>query len=149
MSTEKRDQETPRERPQEALTSPQAGPQGLAAFVEAYRRAACPICGRSGSPLNAYNVTTVKSYLVVTTYSTVLVVGCPGCIKEAAQRCIKEAAQRAQRTTSLQGWWGIPWGIVRTIQALHVNSMALRTSNSIRPTKEFVELVSKHRRALI
>ncbi len=37
-------------------------------------------------------------------------------------------------TTSLAlGWWGIPWGIIRTIQAINQNLKSKKTNDSIEP----------------
>ena len=49
--------------------------------------------------------------------------GCPSCASDAIVK------------TAVLGWWGIPWGIVRTIQAISRNISNKRVHHSEEPNK--------------
>ena len=86
----------------------------LLEYCELLRKQPCPICGATSSKLNATMVGSVVSFIVVTNYEKKLLVACPDCLNKANKDAMIKSA--------LLGWWGIPWGIVRTIQALIFNN---------------------------
>jgi hypothetical protein len=73
----------------------------------------CPHCGSANSPLNATLVSEVMSFIFLTHLRRQVVIGCPA--------CLDKAIQRAQVRTLLLGWWGIPFGIFRTVGAVAGN----------------------------
>ena len=82
----------------------------------------CPECGNRSAPLNAVLASRAISFLVMTSYDRTPYIGCLPCLE---RRCTK-----ATWTSALAGWWGFPWGPVRTIQAViqnHSQKGALRT----------------------
>ncbi|MEP0548426.1 MAG: hypothetical protein ABJF88_15930 [Rhodothermales bacterium] len=89
-------------------------------LVEAVRKQRCPACGKSDHPLNGGVVADAKSFVLVTSLDKRTVVACPACL--AAQ------AKRAALMTALLGWWAIPWGPIRTIQALTNDFRTMRQS---------------------
>jgi hypothetical protein len=66
-------------------------------------------------------VNQVISFLVATTYSKKLKVACP--------RCLNRAHISASTLTALAGWWGFPWGLIRTPMALYRNMRSRRTNH--------------------
>jgi len=96
----------------------------------------CPLCDDNQAPLNASKVVIVKSFIVFTTVDKPLIIGCP--------ECIKANAKKALITSSLLGWWGIPWGPIRTLWSLVDNIMALSSKRYHEPTYEFLEFFAPH-----
>ncbi len=74
---------------------------------------ACPICGAVQARLNATMTHNVVSAIVITQYSKTIKLACPDCLDKQLNMSLLK--------TSLIGWWGFPWGIVRTIQAISEN----------------------------
>lgn len=106
----------------------------LAGFVDQYRRGPCPRCGVQGQMLNAVMAGVARSFVVVTSYQTKLVIGC--------SPCLRAEVDRLNRQSLLLGWWGIPWGPICTIRALHANSKAKDGAESAAPTPELIGYVA-------
>jgi len=96
----------------------------LLEYCEILRTQPCPVCGSGSSKLNATLVANVLSFVVMTNYEKKLLVACPDCLLKANRNAMIKSA--------LFGWWGIPWGIVRTIQSLILNN---KMSNQTRLTE--------------
>jgi len=86
----------------------------LAEYVELIRNQPCPVCNAAIEKLNASQIQTVYSFIVFTTYNKDFKIACPGCLTTANNNAMVKSA--------LLGWWGLPWGIIRTIQALLFNA---------------------------
>jgi hypothetical protein len=71
---------------------------------------ACPECGEHHSPLMGVLIRDVKSFVVFTHYKTTPLILCP--------TCAEKKRKNAMISTALLGWWGIPWGLIRTPQAI-------------------------------
>ena len=82
----------------------------------------CPSCGSTAQRLNATMTGEVMSIIFFTTYSKKIKVGCP--------HCLDNANNTALTKTVLLGWWGFPWGIIRTPQAIALNIKSKRTNHS-------------------
>ena len=111
-------------------------PTRQAELVDHFRLSPCPHCGESGSPLNAFEVAEARSYVVFTEYKKIIVAGCP--------RCIRRAATAASRRTMLFGWWGLPHGLIYTLEALDFNRRAKRAAQHTAPTAALLEYVRLH-----
>jgi predicted nucleic-acid-binding Zn-ribbon protein len=85
----------------------------------------CPICGNSSEKLNATITGEVMSFIFLTTYKKKIKVGCPDCLDKANNNALAKNA--------FLGWWGIPWGIIRTIQYISLNLKSKRTNRSNDP----------------
>lgn len=73
------------------------------------------------------------SLLVFTTWKKQFAIACPA--------CLDKLSHDASTTSALLGWWGFPWGIIRTVQALHFNSKMAKTNHAAHPNdllKSFV-----------
>ena len=81
----------------------------------------CPSCGNTTEPLNATMTGEVMSFIFFTTYNKKLKVGCP--------HCLDKANNNALTKTALLGWWGFPWGVIRTPQAIALNLKSKRTNH--------------------
>ena len=86
----------------------------LLEYTELIRKIPCPICNSADEKLNATMAGTVTSFIVMTHYKKELIIACPN--------CLDEQNKLAMRKSALFGWWGFPWGIINTIQALIFNS---------------------------
>ena len=100
----------------------------------------CPVCFRKANKLNASKIATAQSVILVTTFDDPLLIACPDCIIESAKRATKK--------TLLFGWWGIPWGPIRTIQALSINSESKNINRYSQPTPEFIEFIKTNAPAI-
>ena len=89
----------------------------------------CPSCGRNEQLLNATLLHNVVSFLIVTTYSKKIKIACPP--------CLDKANISSTVNSSIFGWWGFPWGIVRTIQAISGNIKSRNTHYSDDPNPYF------------
>jgi hypothetical protein len=121
---------------QTCVMSPEEQQELLARF----RRLPCPICGAAGGLLNAVMVATARSFLIMTAYETRLVVGC--------SQCIVAASRRATNLTLALGWWGIPWGPIRALQAISINAGANSTAQGDQPTEALKRHVAANRGAV-
>jgi len=86
----------------------------LVEYCELLRTQPCPVCGSTSSRLNATMTGNVVSFIVFTNYEKKLLVACPDCLAKANKNAMIKSA--------LLGWWGFPWGIIKTIQALIFNN---------------------------
>jgi len=71
---------------------------------------ACPKCGQHHTLLIGILIREVKSFVVLTHYKKTTIILCP--------TCAEKKRKDAMISTALLGWWGIPWGIFRTLHAL-------------------------------
>jgi hypothetical protein len=85
----------------------------LISYCDIIQSLSCPRCGSSANKLNAMIIGTAISFLFWTNYEKRLLIACPS--------CLEKANREATIKTAILGWWGIPWGIVHTIQALVFN----------------------------
>ena len=88
--------------------------ESLADYIGLLRSLPCPFCNRTDEKLNATITANVISFIVFTQYRKEIKIGCP--------RCLNKQNNNAMLKTALLGWWGFPWGIVRTPQALILNN---------------------------
>jgi hypothetical protein len=85
----------------------------LLEYAELLRRLPCPVCKSTNEKLNATMTGSVISFIILTNYEKELIIACPNCLDKANTKAIIKSA--------LLGWWGLPWGFIRTIQALLFN----------------------------
>ena len=97
------------------------------AYTEIIRSLPCPVCNASEHKLNATITGNVISFILITNYEKEIKIACPA--------CLDKANNSAMIKTALLGWWGIPWGIIRTSQALILNSKMKSNNHSDEPTE--------------
>lgn len=73
----------------------------------------CPLCGNKTSKLNGTVLHTVKSFIILTTHKKEPIVACPDCLDKKSQESIN--------STALLGWWGFPWGLIKTPYYIYNN----------------------------
>ena len=112
-------------------------PGELQDLADRFRRQPCGRCGSWKRPLNAFGIARVWSVILVTSYKKELLIACPD--------CILASAKRAQAFTPLVGWWGIPWGPIRTIQAIAINFRTIRHGDEDHPSEALTTFVRDHR----
>ncbi|WP_276225304.1 hypothetical protein [Niabella beijingensis] len=95
------------------------------AYCALARHLNCPQCGSAAVPLNGALISSTISVLIVTIQNKKLKIACPGCLDRANGNAIT--------TTLLLGWWGIPWGPIRTIQSLGHNNKSKTTNHEEGP----------------
>lgn len=76
----------------------------------------CPVCGSTAAKLNGTILHTVKSFIFFSSFRKEPIIACPDCLDKKNQEAIV--------STALLGWWGIPWGILKTPIYIYHNSKA-------------------------
>ncbi|MDO7851159.1 hypothetical protein [Hymenobacter convexus] len=94
----------------------------------------CPVCGSAARPLNATVTHRVLSFVVMTTWKKQLVIACPPCLDQLNHDAMKSSA--------LLGWWGFPWGVPRTIDALLSNQKMTRANHAPYPNETLLAFVA-------
>ncbi|MGZ3871828.1 MAG: hypothetical protein ACXVJD_02855 [Mucilaginibacter sp.] len=89
-------------------------PENIDDYTALLRSLPCPLCNKTDGKLNATITASVISFVFFTHYRKELKIGCP--------QCLNKQNNNAMIRTAILGWWGLPWGIIRTPQALILNS---------------------------
>jgi len=105
----------------------------LLTHVELVRVLPCPDCGTKASKLNGTVCGTVVSFIIMTNYGKRLKIACP--------TCLDKACDSATGKSAAFGWWGFPWGIIRTIQCLTFNSRMKKQNHSVGPNETLLAFV--------
>jgi len=79
-------------------------------LVSEIKKTPCPICNQSFAPLQAAEIQKVRSILLITNHSAEAMIAC--------ENCIKKEKNKQLLLNFLLGWWGFPWGLIRTPMAL-------------------------------
>lgn len=87
----------------------------------------CPVCGSASQKLNATLTGEVISYILLTQCKKKIIVACPDCLDKASKAALTK--------TATLGWWGIPWGIFRTIQYITLNLKSKKANHLDTPNK--------------
>jgi hypothetical protein len=85
----------------------------------------CPITGSTDEKLNATLTAEVMSFIFFTNYNKKIIIGSPTALDKANKNALLK--------TAILGWWGIPWGIIRTIQAINLNIKNKRSNRADGP----------------
>jgi hypothetical protein len=109
--------------------------KALLDYAELLRKQPCPVCNATTEKLNATLAATVMSFIIMTNYKKELKIACP--------TCLDKQNNKAMLTSGLLGWWGIPWGIVRTVQALILNNKMKKQNHLQDPNDLFKAFVYK------
>lgn len=108
----------------------------LNSFCGILRVLPCPDCGSAHMKLNAVLTGHCTSFLIMTHYERRLRIGC--------SECLLKALNNATIRSSLLGWWGFPWGIVRTIGALRLNHRMGKEAELPEATGTMLAFVHQH-----
>ncbi len=96
----------------------------------------CPKCQGAG-PIDVHKAHSVWSALVLTSWKTQPYVVC--------KRCGTRAQLLALLSSTLFGWWGVPWGLLVTPMQIVRNVAALRRSpDPLRPSEDLLRLARLH-----
>jgi hypothetical protein len=87
----------------------------------------CPICGNGTDKLNATLTAEVMSFIVLTSYRKKIHVGCPDCLDKVTNSALIK--------TIVLGWWGFPWGVIRSIQAIILNFKNKQSNHADSPNE--------------
>ena len=99
------------------------------AYCEIIQKLPCPATGSTSEKLNATLTAEVMSFIIFTQYREKIIIGSPD--------ILDKASNAALRKTILFGWWGIPWGIIRSIKAIVIN-IESKKLNRIDTPNEFL-----------
>ncbi len=89
-------------------------------YCNLIRNLSCPSCGETSRKLNATLTSQVMSFIIFTHWSKKIKIGCPDCLDKANNNALV--------TSIFLGWWGLPWGIIRTPIAIGRNIKSKRTN---------------------
>ena len=107
----------------------------LLAYCDILRDLPCPVCGSTTDKLNATITATVISFVVMSTYRKEMKIACP--------QCMDKLNNNATMKTAIMGWWGLPWGLIRTPQALLFNNKMKKQNGNPEPNDLFRAFVSQ------
>jgi hypothetical protein len=79
--------------------------------------------------------TNVMSFILITHRKKKFIIAYPDCLDKANNDALTK--------TALLGWWGLPWGIIRTIQALISNSKMKKQNRLSDANKLLLAFVEK------
>ncbi len=94
----------------------------LEKHAEKLRELPCPICGQTEQKLNGTIAHSVMSFLVFTTTKAEPFIACP--------QCLDKKNNNAMISSALLGWWGIPWGLLKTPTYIYRNIKAKKQNHS-------------------
>ncbi|HEX8426267.1 hypothetical protein [Hymenobacter sp.] len=104
------------------------------------RAVPCPICYSVAEPLNATVTSKVSSFIVVTTWKEELAIACPS--------CLDKLSESATSHSIIAGWWGMPWGIIRTVKAIRFNKKMAKDHHAPSPSVPLKAFVVDNARSL-
>jgi hypothetical protein len=93
----------------------------LADYCALLQAQPCPVCHATAQPLNATVTSKVLSFLVLTTWKKQFAIACP--------TCLDKLNRAASTSSAVLGWWGLPWGVIRTVQALAFNAKMAKANH--------------------
>ncbi|MBO9151663.1 hypothetical protein ACFOTA_05560 [Chitinophaga sp. GCM10012297] len=109
----------------------------IAAYCDLISKQSCPHCGKNDSRLNGTESAETMSFLLFTSFKRKLVVGCKSCLNKAVFGALGKSF--------VLGWWGIPWGLLRTPQSIFINLNNLRFHSSKTHNECLQRFVTAHR----
>jgi hypothetical protein len=95
------------------------------AYCALIRQLPCPLTGSTDEKLNATLVAEVLSFIIFTNYSKKLLIASPDALDKANTKALIK--------TAILGWWGFPWDIIRTVQAINLNVKNKRSNRAEGP----------------
>jgi hypothetical protein len=101
-------------------------------YADLVRQLPCPVCQRTNQQLNGSIISTVKSFLVLTYSRKKPIIACPDCLTKKNNLAIA--------STALLGWWGFPWGLIKTPQYIYQNVMAKKQNKNTQPNDVLLSL---------
>jgi hypothetical protein len=105
-------------------------------LCEIIRTLPCPVTGKSDQRLNATLAMEVKSFIFFTSSLHKIIVASPPALKQANDQAIASSLAF--------GLWGIPWGIIKTIESVIVNSRNKRIARMEEPSKHLRLFVTEN-----
>lgn len=105
-------------------------------YANLLRGLPCPICGSTAQPLNGSTAHTVTSLIFFTWSRKKPRIACPTCLTRKNNLAILH--------TVLLGWWGFPWGLIKTPQYLYLNIKARKQIKSEQPSDILLALTAQH-----
>lgn len=102
----------------------------LEVYAEKLRILSCPICNQKTEKLNGTISFTVKSFVFISTFGRKPIIACPNCLDNENQKSIN--------STLLLGWWGIPWGILKTPMYIYKNINIKKHNHDKKPNDTLI-----------
>jgi hypothetical protein len=99
----------------------------LQEYSEKVRSVACPVCNQKTRKLNATMVYKIKSFVFFSSLSQTPVIACPDCLDRKNDNAVTSSL--------LLGWWGIPWGVLKTPVYIYRNLKAKKQNHLEKPNE--------------
>lgn len=94
----------------------------------------CPHCGSFQDPINATRTFHVRSFLVITSSSSLVEIGC--------KKCLDKKHESAINNTLALGWWGFPWGLLKTPWYIYKNYENKSKNHITEPSETLQQFVA-------
>lgn len=91
----------------------------------------CPICGKYKGMIDITRKCSVISVLVYTGYYRILICGC--------KDCLRKKIKRTMIISLILGWWGFPFGPIRTIQSIFYNLKKIKETKTTELSEDFIK----------
>lgn len=117
-------------------TEKQYSVEDVHSYARMIQELPCPVCQGVRQKLNATVAYKVKSIIFLTSSKKKPIIACP--------TCLNKKNNRAMIITALLGWWGIPWGLIKTPQYLYLNIQAKKQNNAVQPNDVLLSLTLRH-----
>lgn len=108
----------------------------IKSYAEFLRVLPCSICRSSKEKLNGTIIYTVISFVLFSSYGAEPIIACPDCLDKKNKNAII--------STVLLGWWGIPWGFLKTPLYIYRNYKAKKENRLNIPNRTLLAYVLKH-----
>lgn len=105
-------------------------------YAELLRNLLCPICFNTHDKLNGTIYYTIKSIIITTLTQTKVIIACPDCLDKQNRKAIVSCL--------LLGWWGIPWGILKTPVYIYRNLKAKEENRMSDPNGPLLSFTADH-----
>lgn len=106
------------------------------AYCDVICNLGCPRCGDNTFRLNGTLTAEVISFVFFTQYKKYLKIACGNCLHQYNNSALTK--------TALLGWWGIPWGIIYSIRALHLNWTSKQNNHNAAHNESLRNFVLQH-----
>ncbi len=105
-------------------------------LAQKLRSLPCPLCGNKTAKLNGTIMHTAKSFIIFSFFRKEPIIGCPDCLDKKNQESIA--------STALLGWWGIPWGILKTPFYIYNNIKAKKHNRISEPNETLLSFTMEN-----
>lgn len=120
----------------EKVSQAQFSNEDITNYVDIIRSLPCPVCGNTTQKLNGTIVYKAKSFILFSLFQKQAIIACPSCLTRKNNEGIFVSA--------LAGWWGFPWGFIKTPQYIYLNVQAKKKNRNTQPNTILTAWTLRH-----